>query len=461
MFCNDCGKPLEQGAIFCPECGSKTDDTHSQPISQSSVPQGNQLPTGYGAASKSPPVSFDMPTYAAEGATPVVVEPPMKKRPIRFILVTLAAVIIVAGALIGIPLIQKNAAIQKDVEAYEIAMTQAEELSEEVEGLFSDKYEGFPAEGKTLEDVDKLQARLKEIKRNPDEKYAKEVKEKVKVSEHKLQLDALEKKLKDAAERITALEEVNTLFETAPIKNGDYTDTLALAVGNDAAVNAALEKYLYLETEDNFWTVLADVVNEAYSELMWAENTIISIEELEAQDSFTQLDFDNAQDNVDYLYDGGRKAELQARLDTLLDRIEAEPVQADLEPEPEDKIPEPPISEGDAFNSIVYPDNYDNLEDFVNNNQDLFQLDKINESLAGMMEVSVFAQGNTMTLRMTYSSMFDSFAGDMKNALETMMDDMDANFLPMTESIQAIFPDADIVLEICKSDGTIILSRSY
>lgn len=466
MNCKKCGKPLEEGATFCTECGTQvtpdsaanTNDpqpVQQNPVNQVQQPQSQPQAGPYGTMPQNSPVSAPGGMPPAPQFDPIE---PKKKKPMAALFAALGVVVVII-AVIGVRVVLKNSAIQSEVDVMQEAFSKSENLYDKTEELMSEAYPDFPKEGLTAADIDDMLAQADEIKPEPDGDYAREVKEKLDISEHKERLEDIKDALDDLKDKLTAAEKVNAIIEGGDAVNGAYEvgDPLPIAVGADKdTIDSLYDEYVGKDSGDDFWNTVQTILDDSVTEIEWIVDAEAAVAELEALDSFTQEEYDYAMEEVDYLYDGAQKANLETRLTLISSKIKA----AEASTEPEAAGGEDVVVDDSISNAAVFGD-YATMEEFVADNYEVFGIDELNEGFEGMAEADILAEGNKMIIRVTFDSTFDSLMDLMKPELETQMDDIDEVYEPLAAMLRIQFSDAELAVEFCKSDGSIVVSKTY
>ena len=486
MTCNKCGHPMDQGEAFCKNCGEPVAQSGAQPV-QPLTQTGNQTgvnqpdgannpaggmppqnPAGSGFAAGNPaeqspaspanaegPIPPSNPTPYGDGfnrvpgAGPAAPEMPPKKAAPKWIIFLVIGIIVVVGAIAAAVLINK-AAVQKAVDAMESEIAAAEDLLTDVDGLFEKSDSDIIKSGLKADEISALQTKLDAIAVEPEGSHKEKVEDQLNMSAHRDRLEKMQGRLDEADEKLIAADEINGLFEVDAIGNEEddvYYYPLNSGV-DEAKIEELWGKYEDKDAMDGFWAIILDLLDSAEYELQCIDEAQEALAALDAKQSITSSEYESAVIDVDFLENGTIQDELRAKLESYKDRV--------VQEEEQSTPPVSPEEEAAVNNEGGYT-----LEQLIQDEPDLFDIETMNAGFGGMAEASVTAEGNVLLIKINYMEEWDSVLDLITNELDDQMDDVDSIYEMAAEMIRIEVPDAKVVLEICKSNGEAVWSRTY
>ena len=327
-----------------------------------------------------------------------------------------------------------EAAEKRDSMDMQVFVDAGQELSQKVEELFTEPGGDFIKPRLTDSEIRPLKKELSEIQRDPEGEYAQAVNNSLNISAHHKLLDNIEKRLEEAEEKRLAKAEVNGLFEVTAIIAEGYPDNLPLKPETDEAVLAEItEKYSSKEIFDSFWFTVNTVLENAKYELLWIEDAKLAVEKLEALESMTEEQYGRAMDEVDYLQDGTIKTGLKDRLEALKKRQDS----------------------GEAVKKEP------RLQAYLDENPDMINISKMDEIFDDMAEAKLKIEGDILTIEVCYMPEWDGMMELIIEGLDDDLSEIDQVYIQRAAEIRKTIPDFKLVLEIQKSTGEAVWSRTY
>ena len=333
-----------------------------------------------------------------------------------------------------------EAAEKRDIMDMQVFLDQGLELSQRVEELFAQPGGDFIRPRLVDTEIRPLTKELSEIPRDPEGEYAEAVKKNLNISAHHKLLDSIEARLLEAEEKRLAKAEVNNLFEVTAITDEGYPENLPLKPESDeAAVTALAEKYGDKDIFDSFWFTVNKVLDNAKFELLWIKDARLAVQKLEDMKILpTEDQYSRAMDDVNFLQDGTIKNELMERLEAVNKRIEAG-AEADEETDSAEV----------------------QIQEYLEGNPDFIDTSKMDEIFDGMASVKLDTEGSTLRIQVCYMSEWDGMLELIVDGLDDDLAEIDQAYIQRSAEMRKSIPSSELVLEVQKSTGEVMWSRSY